>query len=94
MSSPQLFVAVVCVVAAAVCAHASGKHGAGHHCIHDSIKDRARKHWEAAGVPDQFLLREQDLSVPGSHTVMTARSLQSYSNIRITIKTDLLADGA
>jgi hypothetical protein len=94
MSSPQVFVALVFVLVAGAAAHSPGKHSAGHHCIHDTIKDRARKHWDDAGVPNRFVLHEEDLTFPGSHTTMAARSLQSYSNIRITIKTDLLADGA
>lgn len=62
--------------------------------MHDTIVEGARQSWRAVGEPDRFVIHQDDLSQPGSHNTMTARSLLSYSSIRIKVMTDLLVDGA
>jgi hypothetical protein len=84
----------LCVLFLSACAAAEHIHAhQGHQCMHDAVVEGARAHWKKHNIPDRFTLSASELNAHSSVSQASSRRLQSYSNIRILIKTDLLVDG-
>ncbi len=72
--------------------HGSGDDDA-HLCMHDHIVSSTRQAWKARGLHDHFEAHDLHTvtAMPRDHH---ARTLSTYSPIRIKVMTDLLENGA
>ncbi len=87
----SMFLTLVLLLSACAAEHIHSHKG--HQCMHDSVVEGARAHWKKHGLDDRFSFSAASLNPHGA-SQSVSRRLQSFSNIRILIKTDLLVDGA